>query len=454
MFSVSAKEEDVQSFHGHFSLRYLLLAFFSLSLPLSASAATNVLYLDADGVSQIAPTATDLTGAITTLNAGWYVTNCSVTNPIAYSNTITISGDVHLILADGCALTVSTGAAGNAGIRVAGANSLTVYAQSTGAGMGSLAATGRNGGAGIGGRTPGETGGTVTINGGTVTASGNSGLSGSTAGAGIGGGGAGDGIAQGGAGGTVTINGGTVNCIGDSANGFNGAGAGIGGGGGSSGRSGGAGGTITINGGAVNCIGGNSSTGFAGAGIGGGGSGGGSNAYYGVAGTILIYGESTKVTAQAGTTSATGVSVAAQDIGAGGGRLAGAAGNVFVALLPANLQNGSGSIGNAVTFSASPPSPGTVTAELPAPFSTTMDLLTGLTTPRMLSVITTLSSDSVTFELADYPPAPKTRAELMDPNVSVYFFLRGVAQSVPALTPAMLVLLALALGFAGVRRRS
>jgi len=107
---------------------------------------------------------------------------------------------------------------------------------------------GREGGAGIGGGS-GSNGGTITINGGIVNATG--GGSGSSSGAGIGGGG------RGGSGGTITINGGIVNATGATG------GAGIGGG---AGYEGGSGGTIRINGGIVNAAGGSGG----GAGIGGG----------------------------------------------------------------------------------------------------------------------------------------------------------------------------------------
>jgi hypothetical protein len=117
------------------------------------------------------------------------------------------------------------------------------------AGTGSLNATGKDYGAGIGGGYS-QTGGTITIESGTVTATGGK------SGAGIGGGGGYD--IHGGAGGTITISGGEVIAQG----GTNA--AGIGGG---SGTSSGAGGTITISGGEVIAQGGS----LGGAGIGGGG---------------------------------------------------------------------------------------------------------------------------------------------------------------------------------------
>ena len=147
----------------------------------------------------------------------WYVVN----DEINITDRITVTGNVHLILADGCNLTASKG------INVSAGNSLSIYGQTNGSGAleatrdsynagigggfgsgGEVTATGGNGGAGIGGGYNGS-GGEVTIYGGTVTATGYSG-------AGIGGG-------QNGNGGAVTISGGTV-----TATGYSGAGIGSG----------------------------------------------------------------------------------------------------------------------------------------------------------------------------------------------------------------------------------
>lgn len=58
----------------------------------------------------------------------WYVTSGDVT----INSRITVTGDVHLILKDGCKLTV------NGGIHLTGSNALTIYAQSIGDSMGAL----------------------------------------------------------------------------------------------------------------------------------------------------------------------------------------------------------------------------------------------------------------------------------------------------------------------------
>ena len=159
-----------------------------------------------------------VTSETQTLSNGWYV----VRDRVATTN-LAVVGEAHLILCDGAKLTAQGGDK-HAGIGVAKGNALTIYGQKNG--TGELVAKGGRHSAGIGG---GEltAGGTVTINGGVVTANGDQ------WGAGIGGG------SSYGAGGTVTINGGRV-----SANGSNG-GAGIGGG------ALGNGGTVTINGGTV-----------------------------------------------------------------------------------------------------------------------------------------------------------------------------------------------------------
>ena len=129
-------------------------------------------------------TATDVTESDTSWGENddqehWYVVNGDIT----ISSRISVTGDVHLILADGCKLTA------NGGIEVFG--SLIIYSQSTdNTSMGKLAATGGAGKTGI-------SGGTITIHGGTVTATATE----SIGKAGI-------------SGGTITIHGGTVTATG------------------------------------------------------------------------------------------------------------------------------------------------------------------------------------------------------------------------------------------------
>ncbi|MBO4572457.1 MAG: Ig-like domain-containing protein [Clostridia bacterium] len=140
---------------------------------------------------------------------------CVVFGTVELVDPLFVMGDVHLILTDGSRLNA------NMGICVEGANSLTIYAQSIGDEMGKLRAYGEMGSAGIGAMPRVSLGrektsadcGTVTINGGNITAIG------TDVGAGIGGSGGvldfntwSDGPA--GKGGTITINGGIVTAIG------------------------------------------------------------------------------------------------------------------------------------------------------------------------------------------------------------------------------------------------
>ena len=196
-----------------FTLLILLLL-----LPLAAWAQeTNVpyIYYTWDDVSQIltqhddgtAETATVVTDQ-TTWSTGWYVVNSNIT----INSRVTVTGHVHLILADGCKLTASNG------IEVSEENSLTIYGQTNGSGA--LEATGYSDNAGIGGGN-GSDGGTVTIHGGTVSAESVRPEGAMGSGAGIGGGG-GD-VVPNGSDGTVTIYGGEVTATSDR-------GAGIGGG--------------------------------------------------------------------------------------------------------------------------------------------------------------------------------------------------------------------------------
>ena len=140
---------------------------------------------------------------------GWYVAE----GKFDLDNRVTVSGIVYLILKDGAELTVTLG------IDVSEENTLYIYAQSESEQTGTLISKNFSNGAGIGSGYHGS-GGTVTINGGTVTATGNYG--------------AGIGSGYHGSGGTVTINGGTVNATGNY-------GAGIGAG------CYGSGGTVTVN---------------------------------------------------------------------------------------------------------------------------------------------------------------------------------------------------------------
>ena len=238
------------------------------SFPVSASAqsgqdpllqsteGTNVSYIGSDGVSYTCESCTVLADGSTAWT-GWYVAEGSLT----IESRVNVTGDAHLILADGASLTIPRG------INVGIGKSLTIYAQSTGSSMGMLTIQGVEfGNAGIGGDVWGNCG-SVTINGGIVT------VRGGTHGAGIGSGGEVGGIA-GGEYESITINGGMITATSDS-------GAGIGAGHGGYGKS------ITINGGTV------TATSSTGAGI-----GAGADAH--LKGTISIYGGTVTATSSTG----------------------------------------------------------------------------------------------------------------------------------------------------------
>ena len=136
-------------------------------LPVTALAATveNITYLDESGTQQTAASATQVTNSDTQWTGGWYVAQSNIT----IDGTVTISGNVHLILEDGCNLTV------NGGILLQSGSNMYIYAQSTEKEMmGSLTATGTD--AGIKEILPGTP--SLTIAGGKISASGsNTGIS-------------------------------------------------------------------------------------------------------------------------------------------------------------------------------------------------------------------------------------------------------------------------------------
>lgn len=213
-------------------------------LPSTAGMTFDVDYVDQNGITRTV-SAELLTGTTTVLEGGWYLVFANTT----VSSTITVTGNVSLILKDGFTLTV-TGNNNCPGINVVGDSSLSIYGQTNG--MGELKATGGLNGAGIGvyeriteiggiggvgGVVPAVEIGTVNIYGGMVTATGGEN------GAGIGGDYSYDC-------GKVNIYGGTVTATGNLY------GAGIGGGGS------GNGGTVSICGGTVTAVAGVASTGL------------------------------------------------------------------------------------------------------------------------------------------------------------------------------------------------
>lgn len=113
---------------------------------------SNRTYLDEDGTSKPIPTGTKFLLPGMTALSGWYVVFGNVILP----ECPTVTGDVHLILVDGCKLDAQKG------IIVEGSNSLTIYAQSNGSNMGKLTATGYIDQAGIGGGWGGNGGTFIT----------------------------------------------------------------------------------------------------------------------------------------------------------------------------------------------------------------------------------------------------------------------------------------------------
>ena len=232
---------------------------------------TSAKYLDEKGQEQTCPSATEVTESDTTWgddnNDGWYVVNSNVT----ISNRITVTDDVHLILVDGCNLTVS------GGIDVSSGNSLNIYAQSTEEGMGKLTANAVWERAAIGSEQS-QAAGNITICGGNITAAG------------------GESAAIGnvnGEAGTVTIYGGWVKATGGNGAPWENGGSGISG-------------TVTIHGGQVEATGGNGASGATG------GAGG-----AGISGTVTIHGGHVEANGGNGASGATG--------GAGGAGIDGTA---------------------------------------------------------------------------------------------------------------------------------
>ena len=180
--------------------------------PISANAEITVTYLEADGTlksAEVVPLASkDLT-------PGWY----AVMSDLTFNDRMSCSGDVHLILCDGCTLSAKMG------ITVNKNNSLTIYGQSKGTGHLNATQTGLLNYPAVIGSNGDRDSGLITINGGSINAK-NEGLGGAA----IGGGSWGFG--------TVVINGGNIKATTDR-------------GGSSIGGGAGAGGDVTINGGII-----------------------------------------------------------------------------------------------------------------------------------------------------------------------------------------------------------
>ena len=159
-----------------------------------ADTVTGITYLDASGAQQTCDNATVVTGDDTTWGTDeqttWYVAQGDVN----ISSSVTVNGDVHLILADDCSLTVNGNITGG---------SLTIYGQAGGTGKlnvsGSIiSGNGVNDDFDVVGSVVG-TGGSITINGGVVEAGS---ITGGTGGYSY--------YGRGGDGGSIIINGGVI----------------------------------------------------------------------------------------------------------------------------------------------------------------------------------------------------------------------------------------------------
>ncbi|MDY6387908.1 MAG: MBG domain-containing protein [Fibrobacter sp.] len=95
---------------------------------------TSIAYIDANGNEQTLTKYNVLTGNETSLDAGWYV----VLNDITYTNSLQISGDVHIVLTDDYTMSIGTteNSINSYGITKAedGKASLTIYGQTSGTG--------------------------------------------------------------------------------------------------------------------------------------------------------------------------------------------------------------------------------------------------------------------------------------------------------------------------------
>ncbi|MFA5676701.1 MAG: InlB B-repeat-containing protein, partial [Christensenellales bacterium] len=167
----------------------------------------SVPYIDENGESQLVSVSnlTELTISGNRTLTGWYLLSGTVSGNF----TLTVSGEAHIILADNCEWVV------NAGIIVTTGNELYIYAQSVGSTAGELSTNANiGGGNGYDSGEKGGDGGTITINGGTISATNIGGGNGRNGGSvlviGPGGGEVDYAAGNGGDNGTITINGGTV----------------------------------------------------------------------------------------------------------------------------------------------------------------------------------------------------------------------------------------------------
>ena len=121
---------------GHFVALLLATIGILLCLPSVAMAETisDVTYLDENGATQTCASAEAVATDDDAWTTGWYV----VDGAVSIDQTVSVDGDVSLILKDGAALTIDC--ASGPGIAVGAGDALTVYSQSSGTSRGQLTA--------------------------------------------------------------------------------------------------------------------------------------------------------------------------------------------------------------------------------------------------------------------------------------------------------------------------
>ena len=102
----------------------------------TVSAAITIYYVDADGIVHENVEATILDNTMSELSAGTYLVNSDIT----FTDIVTTTGDVTLILADGCTMTLDNATHNKRGIDCGG--DLTIYGQTEGTGKLDVLSTG------------------------------------------------------------------------------------------------------------------------------------------------------------------------------------------------------------------------------------------------------------------------------------------------------------------------
>ena len=109
----------------------------------TAWALDGITYIDENGEGQTANGVTVLSNGSTTLGAGWYVVSGTETDTkITIKGTVTLVGDVNIILADGATMNVGTSSNRISGFGIDGDSNLTIYGQSGGTGALNVYTTG------------------------------------------------------------------------------------------------------------------------------------------------------------------------------------------------------------------------------------------------------------------------------------------------------------------------